>query len=154
MASLNVGGGASGRKAVDADIPLVPFIDLLLCCVMFLLVTAVWNQLAAQQVQQQVPGDASPDAVPREEPLRIVLMVDHAGYVLSTTAGDRFVIPRVGDDYDREGLNERLAVFRKHDPNALALTVASEDGIAFAHLILAMDIASGLGFTALSLTGT
>ena len=46
MGGISVGGGHGGKKSVDSEIPLVPFIDLLLCCVMFLLVTAVWNRLA------------------------------------------------------------------------------------------------------------
>ena len=57
MASISTGGGdGHGKKSVDAEIPLIPFIDLLLCCVMFLLVTAVWNKLDAlkQRVDQQV----------------------------------------------------------------------------------------------------
>ena len=32
MASISTGGGGSGKKSVDHSIPLVPFIDLLLCC--------------------------------------------------------------------------------------------------------------------------
>ena len=43
MAAIDSGGGESGKKAVNQEIPLIPFIDLLLCCVMFLLATAVWN---------------------------------------------------------------------------------------------------------------
>jgi biopolymer transport protein ExbD len=58
MASLDIDTGGSGKKPVDASIPLIPFIDLLLCCVMFLLVTAVWNQLASIDASQQVPGEA------------------------------------------------------------------------------------------------
>ena len=46
MGGISVGEGHGGKKSVDSEIPLVPFIDLLLCCVMFLLVTAVWNRLA------------------------------------------------------------------------------------------------------------
>jgi biopolymer transport protein ExbD len=41
MGGMSVGSGHAGKKSLDSDIPLVPFIDLLLCCVMFLLVTAV-----------------------------------------------------------------------------------------------------------------
>ena len=46
MATIET-GGAHGRKKVDHEIPLVPFVDLLLCCLMFLLVTAVWAQLGS-----------------------------------------------------------------------------------------------------------
>jgi len=67
MANIDTGGGHGGKKSVDQEIPLVPFIDLLLCCVMFLLVTAVWNQLARLDANQQQPGPArTQDQLPPE----------------------------------------------------------------------------------------
>jgi biopolymer transport protein TolR len=49
-----VGGGESGgrRKSLNADVNLVPFIDLLSMCICFLLMTAVWVQIGALQVKQ------------------------------------------------------------------------------------------------------
>ena len=66
MGGISVGGGHGGKKSVDSEIPLVPFIDLLLCCVMFLLVTAVWNQLARLNANQQQPGQNAPNEPPPE----------------------------------------------------------------------------------------
>jgi biopolymer transport protein TolR len=49
----SVGGHSSGRsKSLDAEINLVPFIDLLSMCICFLLMTAVWIQIAAIEVKQ------------------------------------------------------------------------------------------------------
>ena len=59
MATIQVGAGGHGKRAVDHEIPLIPFIDLLLCCVMFLLVTAVWNRLAQMSSPLETPGDPS-----------------------------------------------------------------------------------------------
>ena len=42
--------GKGGKKALDAELNLVPFIDLLSCCIAFLLITAVWTQIAGLQV--------------------------------------------------------------------------------------------------------
>jgi hypothetical protein len=44
MATLDVGEGA--RRSTNREIPLIPMIDLLLCLVAFLLVTAVWARNA------------------------------------------------------------------------------------------------------------
>ncbi|HEX9105127.1 MAG TPA: biopolymer transporter ExbD, partial [Polyangia bacterium] len=41
---------ARGRRALDATLNLVPFIDLLSCCIAFLLITAVWTTLARLDV--------------------------------------------------------------------------------------------------------
>jgi biopolymer transport protein TolR len=43
---------SGGRKSLDAEINLVPFIDLLSVCICFLLMTAVWIQLSTVQVKQ------------------------------------------------------------------------------------------------------
>lgn len=55
MAGMDLGGG-KGSRAMNHDIPLIPFIDFLLCLVMFLLVTAVWNHMARLEVSANVPG--------------------------------------------------------------------------------------------------
>ena len=83
MGGIAVGGGHGGKKSLDSEIPLVPFIDLLLCCIMFLLVTAVWNKLARLNANQQQPGAQAPmDAPPPEERIRLFLQIKNTGYVL------------------------------------------------------------------------
>lgn len=61
MASVQPTGSPSGRKkSLDADINLVPFIDLLSMCICFLLMTAVWIQVGSLQVKQSHGTDAAP----------------------------------------------------------------------------------------------
>jgi biopolymer transport protein ExbD len=148
MATIDLGSGDSRRKNVDANIPLIPFIDLLLCCVMFLLVTAVWNQLASHDVVQSVPG-GSADAAPPDA-LKLVLQVNAGGYVLSSTAGDRFEIPKAGDRYDRAALCDRLKIYRASDPNRRDLTLNADDGVVYEAIVQAMDAAAEEGFVAFS----
>lgn len=53
MAGVSVGPASGGRrKELNADVNLVPFIDLLSVCICFLLMTAVWIQLGALEVKQ------------------------------------------------------------------------------------------------------
>lgn len=67
MAGIDTGGHGKGRST-NHDLPLVPFIDFLLCLVMFLLVTAVWSHLSRLQADAQVPGkDGPPDTQPEKE---------------------------------------------------------------------------------------
>jgi biopolymer transport protein ExbD len=61
MAGIDTGGG-HGKRSTNHEIPLIPFIDFLLCLVAFLLVTAVWSQMARINADARVPGP------PREEP--------------------------------------------------------------------------------------
>lgn len=153
MASISAGGGHGGKKSVDHSIPLVPFIDLLLCCVMFLLVTAVWNQLARIDANQQQPGAPQPDQPPPEEPqIKLILQVQKSGYVLATTAGERTEVPMNGDAYDVEELINKLKERRELEPNRKDITVAPEDGVLYADVVKAMDVVVGEGYEAMSLS--
>jgi len=108
MANIDTGGGHGSKKSVDQEIPLVPFIDLLLCCVMFLLVTAVWNQLARLNANQQQPGQPQAQDTPPPETTKLILQVQTSGYTLASTEGDRIPIPKNGDAYDQEELIIKL----------------------------------------------
>jgi len=68
MAGISVGEGKSGRRALDHALPLVPFIDFMVCLIAFLIVTAVWTQQSRLNATGQVPGELlglSPE--PQEE---------------------------------------------------------------------------------------
>jgi biopolymer transport protein ExbD len=62
MGGVDVGGGGGGkRKSVDSDINMIPMIDLLMVTISFLLITAVWTQMARINADAQVPGPPRPD---------------------------------------------------------------------------------------------
>jgi biopolymer transport protein ExbD len=67
MAGIDVGGGHGGKRSINHEIPLIPFIDFLLCLVAFLLVTAVWTQMARINADAQVPGPPDPDKELKEQ---------------------------------------------------------------------------------------
>jgi biopolymer transport protein ExbD len=156
VASFETGGSSPGKKAVNQEIPLIPFIDLLLCCVMFLLATAVWNQLAAVNANQQVPGQASTeDAPPEDEKVKLILQVRNSGYVLGSSAGESIDIKKrvVADqrEFDVDELETKLAQWKQAWDKREDLIVAPEDGVRYEDVIVAMDVASADGFTTLSM---
>lgn len=62
MAGIDI-DSRSGKRSMSADINMVPFIDLLLVTVAFLLITAVWTQAAQLNATTEVPsrgGDGEP----------------------------------------------------------------------------------------------
>lgn len=77
MAGIDVGGG-HGKRATNHEIPLIPFIDFLLCLVAFLLVTAVWSQMARINADARVPGPPQPDE-PKDPPKEKQLHVEMKG---------------------------------------------------------------------------
>jgi biopolymer transport protein ExbD len=50
------GGGKGGKRSVDQEINMVPFIDLLMVTISFLLITAVWSSMARLNANAQVPS--------------------------------------------------------------------------------------------------
>jgi len=152
MGGVAVEGGHGGKKSVDAEIPLIPFIDLLLCCVMFLLVTAVWNKLARIDANQQQPGRESTIDQPPDDRIRLFLQIKGTGYVISGTDGTNIEIPKNGDQYDMEGLREKLHDRREQEPNRRDLIVAPEDGVLYEDVIAAMDLVVGAGYEEMSLS--
>ena len=47
------------KKSLDFEVNLIPFIDLLSTCICFLLLTAVWVNIASMNVKQAVGGQAA-----------------------------------------------------------------------------------------------
>ena len=155
MASISTGGDGHGKKAVDAEIPLIPFIDLLLCCVMFLLVTAVWNKLASLDAHLDSPGTPESEMVqPTPDDLPLTVMIDHDGYRLSTGLGDETRIPMQAEDaWDTVALREHLQQRRQLDPNDTRVIVTADDGVEYAQMVAAMDVFSGTGYDSVTVAG-
>jgi len=62
MGGVDVGeGGGGGRRATNADINMIPFIDLLMVTISFLLITAVWVTFSRMNANAQIPGPPNPD---------------------------------------------------------------------------------------------
>jgi biopolymer transport protein ExbD len=59
---------AARRRALDAEINMIPMIDLLMVTISFLLITAVWTRLARIATDALVPGPTAPAPAPALEP--------------------------------------------------------------------------------------
>ena len=152
MAGVSIdGGGSGGKKTLDAEIPLIPFIDLLLCCVMFLLVTAVWNQLARLNANQQQSADSVHQDDPSTPAVKLILRVQSGGFVLASTAGEQTAIPKSGDGFDLEALRTQLQGRRHLEPHRREIVVAPEDGVVYRDIVQAMDVVVGEGYVDMSL---
>jgi biopolymer transport protein ExbD len=92
MAGIDAGslGSPSGRRALNRELTLVPFIDFLLCIVAFLLVTAVWSQMARLEASARAPGGASGEAPSMETELHVDMRSDDR-FVLTWRTGNTVV---------------------------------------------------------------
>ena len=67
MASIDSGASARRTRRTNHELPLVPFIDFLLCLVTFLLATAGFANFARLSSSANVPGKMSglPESIPK-----------------------------------------------------------------------------------------
>ncbi len=81
------------RKKLDAEINLVPFIDLLSMCICFLLMTAVWMELSAIQIKQEA-GTESFSKSENSEVLNLNFLSQKQIEIVSTISKNstRFII--------------------------------------------------------------
>jgi len=142
-------GGKGGKKSVNADLNLVPYIDLLTCMVAFLLITAVWSQLARLEAHQKGQGQAGEDTPP-EKVFKLVVLVNDSGFNLVADQ-DQQPIPKKGDSYDYEKLGDELKKIKDTHADKTDIQVASDDSIHFEILVRTMDTALSSRFPDISL---
>ncbi|HET6439975.1 MAG TPA: biopolymer transporter ExbD [Anaeromyxobacter sp.] len=148
------GGGKRGKKPLDAVINVVPAIDLLSCCITFLLYTAVWTQISRLQVQQFGSGAPEPPGE-QQKALLVMLQIGERNMVLSTNAGQSWDIPveRVDNELVVKGLDDRLKQLRADYPDAVSVTVSSEDTVPYGDLVKVIDSCVGEGLVSVSVSG-
>jgi biopolymer transport protein ExbD len=143
-------GGKGGKKSVNADLNLVPYIDLLTCMVSFLLITAVWSQLARLEAHQKGQGQAGETETPPEKQLKLVVVVNSEGFNVVADQ-DQQPIPKKGTEYDYEKLGTELKKLKDSHPDKTDIQIASEDQIKFEVLVRTMDTALTARYPDLSL---
>ena len=63
--------GKSVRRPINSEINMVPMIDLLVCCISVLLITAVWSHLARINSNALVPGESGVPPAPPNPTLHV-----------------------------------------------------------------------------------
>ena len=143
------GTGHKGeKKALDAQINLVPFIDLMAVTISFLLYTAVWTQLGRLQVSQS--GGATEEALPPNDvPPPLSLTVTQKELRLSAGPTAYPAIPVVRGAKHRlelEGLATQLKEVLAQTPEQKNVTLQVDDAVSYDDLVRVIDecIADGI----------
>jgi len=102
-------GGGGGKKSTNSEINMVPMIDLLVSCIAFLLMTAVWVQTGALQARQpagQPNQDQQQDQPPQDQ---LKVQISPTGFRVGLTAADMHDISNGPQRFDqlRQMLDER-----------------------------------------------
>jgi len=76
MAGVSTGNNTKGRKSVDQEVSMVPFIDLLIVTISFLLVTAVWTSMARVPTTSRMPDRSGAQVQEERAALRVKVGAD------------------------------------------------------------------------------
>jgi biopolymer transport protein ExbD len=68
--------GKGVRQATNSEINMVPMIDLMVCCISFLLITAVWSHMARIDSNALVPGEPGMPPAPPDRTLYVDARAD------------------------------------------------------------------------------
>ena len=139
--------GKSGKKSLTAELNLVPYIDLLTCMVAFLLITAVWTQLAQLKTTQYGKSESEGQEPPMA---KIAIMVGQDGVNVMVNQ-DREIVPNKNGEPDWSALSALLKKAKGQHPDKDDVQIASEDTVIFDRLTGVMDVTIAAGFPSVSL---
>jgi biopolymer transport protein ExbD len=138
---MGVSVGNAGKGAVDVEINVVPFIDLMSCLTAFLLVTAVWTQFAQINIKPKGLGREATKTDDKNKIYASILVTANEVWVGQTT-GDVRRINKEGDGQDWNGLKEVLVEFKAGVfADRADIEIAAEDDVVYQDVITAMDTA-------------
>ncbi len=147
-------GGKGGKKALDAAINLVPFIDLMAVTIVFLIMTAVWTQLGRLQVSQS--GQNATEEQPQDpKPPPPSLLITEKELKLSVGGLQFDPIPITRDDkgkIDLKKLTEKLGEVKKEQPDQGSITLQTEDNVLYEDLVRIIDNCIGAQFPSVSVS--
>ena len=151
--------GAGDKKSVNVDLNIVPFIDLMSCLTAFLLVTAVWVNIAQINIQPKgKTRDQSQVQQDNEQVTLSVLVQADKIWVGLSRVNDSAEIAKKGDQQDWERfeatLKEHKASAYFTDRSDLEIAAESTTGspVHYQDIIHAMDIAVKVGFVDVGLS--
>lgn len=151
--------GTGDKKSVNVDLNIIPFIDLMSCLTAFLLVTAVWINIARLEIRPagRAAGQPCLDGGCDDPKLSVLIDADEI-WVGVSRVNDFEKIPRTAAGYDWGRLE---AALKQHKASALfdattqieiAADSTPDHPIAYQALIATMDVAVKTGFIDVGLT--
>lgn len=152
---VNSGGSRGGKREMPSNLNLVPFIDLFSTMIIFLIVTAVFDQLAAVQINmgaEDKPASAVP-AVPLKKIEASVKVTIGENNIELFDAGRKILVEKANNEYNFEQVRTFVEEVRQKYPEKKDVVIFSQDKARYKDLIGVMDEFLGQAFTELVVTG-
>ena len=149
----HIDDGKSGKSA-NVELNIVPVIDLMSVLIVFLLITAVWNQVSMIQLGTSVYGKKTNDQKiepPKALEIALRLDVQKNGFVV-VIGNNTTPIPFKDGEYDLRKLKDELAQIKERYPEKEDIFLSIDDDLAYEAMVLGMDAAIGEGFPNIGVT--
>ena len=154
-----VGTGEGGKKSVNVELNIVPFIDLMSCLTAFLLVTAVWVNIAQINIQPKGKNRDTQQVQQDDETVTLSVLVQSDRIWVGLSRVNEFQeIPKKGDLQDWEKLETTLkehkasAFFADRSNIEVAGESTTQAPVPYQDVIQTMDVAIKVGFIDVGLT--
>jgi len=155
-ASVGTGGG---KGDVNVELNIVPFIDLMSCLTAFLLVTAVWVNIAQINIQPKGKNRDTANVQQDDEHVTLSILVQSERIWVGLSRVNEFQeIPKKGEDHDWDKFETTLkehkasAFFADRSDIEIAGESTSQAPVEYKNVIRAMDLAVKVGFIDVGLT--
>ena|SRR5690554_4536961 len=130
------------REAVDADINVTAFMNLMVVLVPFLLVMAVFSRLSILEIELPGGEAAASDAKPS---LNLEIIVrDNSVLVVDRVSGSSQEFGKSESGYELGALANYLQELKAQHPEVTDATILLEPDIAYENLIAVMDTVRAL----------
>ncbi len=132
------------KHAASTDIDLTPYMNLLVVLAPFLLVTAVFERLAALEIYlpQPTAAEAAAGAKPpaqQEDQLLLTISIAEKGILVANGAQLITLAPPTPTGYDLPALSLALQQLKSRYPSADSAVILSKGNIAYETLVAVMD---------------
>jgi len=151
MAHVEESGGNNKRKA-NVDLNIVPFIDLMSVCIIFLLITAVWTQVSMIQIGSSIYGKKTaqePAQPPPRAEIPFRLDVRQEGYRI-VVGRSSTNINKEGGNYNHVALLAELKKVKELYPEKVDAVITVLDELPYETLVHGMDALLSAGFPEIS----
>jgi biopolymer transport protein ExbD len=152
-------GTGDDKKSVNVELNIVPFIDLMSCLTAFLLVTAVWVNIAQINIQPKGKNRDTQQVQQDDETVTLSVLVQSDRIWVGLSRVNEFQeIPKKGDLQDWEKLETTLkehkasAFFADRTQIEVAGESTSQAPVPYQDVIQTMDVAIKVGFIDVGLT--
>ncbi len=133
-----------GKKHLDFEINLIPFIDLLSACICFLLLTAVWVQVGTLDVKQAVGGQ--PASETPKKPTLWVNMGNGGELAINIQDSDKvpaklrkFVVKGLDGKANYADLETVITELKNFEPNLRTALIQPQAQSIYEDMIVLMD---------------